>query len=335
MEYLQKEREIRRMVTVVIPVYNNIKTLKKCVDSVLSQTYSELDIILVDSESTDSSADLCDRYSQAEPRVSVYHIKDEGVSNARNYGIEKAKGEYISFIDADDYILPEYIEELVSVIEKEDALIAMCDAYDVDGDIVLKRKAVKKINPFAKDFILDTFYGRTQGGTCWGKLFRTSEIKNAFRRYNYCEDTFFIFDYLNGYEGRIAVVRKYLYYYVRRKDSITGLKRAADLSDGITACNEIRNLCRDKFPEYSGAADAFLLNNAFFVYLNIKNNPSPEDTLLGDRALNIIKKYRAGVLSDFRATVRTKAACLVSVLSVKLLKRLYAGRKHKSDSSAE
>ena len=125
---------MQSLVTVIIPVYNNLKTLKKCVNSVLSQTYSNLEIILVDDGSNDSSENLCDKYMEADSRISVFHTANEGVASARNLGIKEAKGKYIAFIDADDHIDPEYIEKLVSEIEKENCVMAMCNAYDVRED---------------------------------------------------------------------------------------------------------------------------------------------------------------------------------------------------------
>ena len=102
------------LVSAIIPVFNNIKTLKRCVESVLSQTYPNLEIILVDNGSTDSSDVLCDEFGARDPRVSVLHEKNEGVSATRNQGVRIAKGEFITFIDSDDHITPDYVEKLHS-----------------------------------------------------------------------------------------------------------------------------------------------------------------------------------------------------------------------------
>ena len=311
------------LVTVIIPVYNNIKTLEKCVDSVLSQTYSNLEIILVDDGSNDSSEILCDKYREADSRISVFHTGNEGVASARNLGIKAAKGEYIAFIDADDHVDPRYIEKLVFEIEKENCVMAMCNTYDVRGSISSERLFPKTGKCSVKEFVDDTLYCRAESGTCWGKLFRTADIKNLFRGYNYCEDAFFVVEYLLGSDGYVSVIPECLYYYVRRENSITGAKKIEDLTDALFACEGIRDLCIDKFPDFAKPADAFLVNNAFFVYLNSGHDSSAEGEHLREMALDVIRKYRCKALFNHKTTVKTRMACRISFISYGLLSYIY------------
>lgn len=104
------------LISIVIPVYNTKTFLAQCVDSILLQTYKNFECILVDDGSSDGSGELCDDYSLKDDRVSVFHIQNGGVSKARNYGIAKAKGQYISFIDSDDFVLADYLETMVAPI---------------------------------------------------------------------------------------------------------------------------------------------------------------------------------------------------------------------------
>ena len=292
-------------------------------DSVLAQTYPNLEVILVDNGSTDSSDALCDEYREKDPRVSVLHEKNEGVSATRNQGVRIAKGEYITFIDSDDHITPDYVEKLVAAVDGDDCILVMCNSYEVKGDIVSERTFTKSGKISVKEYMRDIFYCRAEGSTCWGKLYRTEYIAKLFREYNYCEDAFFNFDYLTGCEGHITLIPDRLYYYVRRKNSITGLKRTEDLTDVIEVCEGIRNICSEKYPDFLKASNAFLLNNAFFVYLNSGNDRSGEGDALREKALAVIKKYRGKVLFDPRATHKTKAACLISLVSVSLLSFIY------------
>ena len=103
------------LISIVIPVYNTKTFLAQCVDSILLQTYKNFECILVDDGSSDGSGELCDDYSLKDDRVSVFHIQNGGVSKARNYGIAKAKGQYISFIDSDDFVLADYLETMVQL----------------------------------------------------------------------------------------------------------------------------------------------------------------------------------------------------------------------------
>ncbi len=312
-----------KRVSIIIPVFNNEKHLKKCLDSVISQTYHNLEIILVDDGSTDLSSLICDEYSEMDSRVCVLHNNNGKVAYARNQGLKIAKGEYITFIDADDYVLPEYIEKLVLAVEGENCILAMCNSYNVNGTVVKECAFSRSGKCSVKEFLEDTFYCRASGGTCWGKIYKTGEIRNLFREYNYCEDAFLVFDYLSGSEGYVTIVSECLYYYVKRENSITGLKRTTDLTDVICACEEIQEICNVKYPEFVEPANAFMLNNAFFVYLNSKNDTGPEGDCLRERTVNIIKKYRGKALRDRKVAMKTKSACLISCISFKLLQFIY------------
>ena len=311
------------MVTVIIPIFNRIKTLNKCVDSVLSQTYSDLDIILVDDGSNDSSGNLCDKYMQADPRIRVIHEEHQGVALARNQGIKIAKGEYITFIDSDDYVMPDYVEKLVEAIEKNNSVLAICNSYNSRDGKLSKRKLYGEHQCLASDFIKDTFYSRIEGESCWGKLYKTCDIKHIFREFNYCEDIFYVFEYLAGKDEYVTVVPEFLYYYVRHEDSITGLKRAEDLMDVLRLCEEISNTCHDKYPQYAASSDALLVNNAFFVYLNSKKHIDSKGNELRAETKKIIKEYRKDVLHDREASAKTKGACILSYISFGLLSFIY------------
>ena len=112
-------------VSVVVPVYNVEKYLEKCLESIVEQTYQNIEIILVDDGSTDKSGEILDRYAQKDNRITVVHKKNEGVSTARNIGIESASGEYVCFADADDYLMPDYVEYLLTLAVDNNADVAM------------------------------------------------------------------------------------------------------------------------------------------------------------------------------------------------------------------
>jgi glycosyltransferase involved in cell wall biosynthesis len=117
------------MVSVVIPVYNVEKYLAECVDSVLGQTYTDYEIILVDDGATDSSGAMCDAYARNDPRIRVIHQKNGGLSAARNTGLKAARGEYVYFLDSDDYIEPQTLEVLLETAEREQADVVFFDGF--------------------------------------------------------------------------------------------------------------------------------------------------------------------------------------------------------------
>lgn len=111
MKLMQQER-IPEMISVIVPVYNMEKYLDRCVESIVNQTYTNLEIFLVDDGSTDRSGEICDQWENKDSRIVSIHKKNGGLSDARNYGIISSHGEYISFIDSDDYIAPDFMEHL-------------------------------------------------------------------------------------------------------------------------------------------------------------------------------------------------------------------------------
>ena len=122
------------IISIIIPVYNAEKELKKCVESILRQTQKNIEIILIDDGSADASLSICQKYAEGDCRVKVVHQKNAGVSAARNAGIEVANGQYIGFVDSDDWIAPEMYERLLSEAERTGSDVVMCDATTVYDD---------------------------------------------------------------------------------------------------------------------------------------------------------------------------------------------------------
>lgn len=130
--------ETTEKVSIVIPVYNNEKYVEKCIESVCTQSYQDLEIILVDDGSTDSSGAICDRYAEQDSRIIVLHQENGGVSNARNNGIDIATGEYLTFVDGDDYIGTDYIGDLVKCMKENQAQMVICGMKKIstNGEVV-------------------------------------------------------------------------------------------------------------------------------------------------------------------------------------------------------
>jgi glycosyltransferase involved in cell wall biosynthesis len=165
-------------ISVIIPVYQAEEFLAKCVDSVLAQTEHDLEVILIDDGSTDCSANICDEYSARDDRVRVIHKDNAGVSAARNTGIAEANGDYIGFVDSDDWIEPNMYERLLAEANKSGADIVMCDAttvYDngrtqADTITQLSQNSILKKSDFTPALLLE------MAGSAWRKVFRRSNF---------------------------------------------------------------------------------------------------------------------------------------------------------------
>lgn len=136
------------MVSIIIPVYKVEKYLSKCIESIFKQTYFDLELILVDDGSPDKCPEICDTYASKDERVVVIHQKNAGVSAARNAGLEKAKGEYIGFVDPDDWIAPEMYKKMISELESSESDLAICgyEYYDEDYHVDEQRRYKVRFN---------------------------------------------------------------------------------------------------------------------------------------------------------------------------------------------
>ena len=119
------------LITIIVPVYNSEKTLHRCVDSILDQTYQNFEILLINDGSKDHSGDICDEYAKSDTRVRVFHKENKGVSAARNTGLDNAKGAWVSFVDSDDWISSEYLNVLYKEAIVTNADVVTCDFFEV------------------------------------------------------------------------------------------------------------------------------------------------------------------------------------------------------------
>lgn len=216
-------------VSVIVPVYNAESYLQRCIDSILNQTYTEFEIILINDGSKDNSGKICDEYAQKDTRIKVIHQKNSGVSKSRNVGLQAASGDYILFVDSDDYISPDMIEKLVqkAVVNKSD--IVMCN-YCIDkGDdifpVFMKYNGAYISSQQVKDGLLYLYYTDNHIGlySLCNKLFK----KSIYSLNDICfdvslkrgEDAWFVFQCLK-YCDRVDYISDILYFYYQNDNSI-------------------------------------------------------------------------------------------------------------------
>ncbi|HBJ76930.1 MAG TPA: glycosyl transferase [Porphyromonadaceae bacterium] len=236
------------MISIIIPVYNVEPYLHQCIDSILNQTYKDWECILVDDGSTDSSGVICDEYAKKDSRIHVLHTENCGASHARNIGIECANGEWISFVDADDWITKNYVESLCNIKDNVDLIYFPTNQIYEGEDIIIRlpkpetiegRKNVeKKLYSLKYGYLGDIF------GWTFAKFFKKSIIdKNNIRFVEniiFREDEIFTMDYCR-YIYSIKVIDTPLYYYRVRNDGLTA--KGMNDSDCINLADNIeRNL---------------------------------------------------------------------------------------------
>lgn len=209
------------LISIIIPVYKVEKYLEKCIESVLKQTYTNLQIILVDDGSPDNCGKICDEYAKKDSRIEVIHKANGGLSDARNVGISKAKGRYIGFVDSDDYIKEDMYEILLNLIKKYDADVSICNLYDViDGNECIRNKE-NGIKEYSRlDILKEVLLDKNIQSYAWNKLYKKElfdEIKYPIgKKYEDIGTTFYLFEKCN----KIVVTSEPEYYYLKRADSL-------------------------------------------------------------------------------------------------------------------
>lgn len=219
-------------VTVVLPIYNVEKYLDRCVESVTSQTYGNLEIILVDDGSPDGCPAMCDNWAKRDHRIKVVHKANAGLGMARNTGLDNATGEYIFFFDSDDYVSPAIVEKCVGSAEENssDAVIfGYCNAYEDGREEKIPLKLTKKL--FQDGEIRDTLlpgmytYKMGFGISAWGKMYRVKTLLDSGVRFRsereiISEDAYFALEFYSQVHT-VSIVDDYLYFYYKRGDSLS------------------------------------------------------------------------------------------------------------------
>ena len=257
-------------VSIVIPVYNVEKYIKECVDSAINQTYKNLEIILVDDGSTDSSGKICDEYSIVDDRIVVIHRKNGGLSAARNTGLDVASGEYVYFLDSDDYIEENSVENLVNTIEKENAEFVFFDGYvfytDCEADGKSYSYSRKKLHNTNKGRIvlcdlLECEEYRTAVPLTFFKTDYLRDNKIKFYEGILHEDELFTFQVFNA-NGIVAHCHEELYARRIRPSSImTASAMSRRFESMLTIYNELAKMYKNKTAS-GEAATMYLIREA-------------------------------------------------------------------------
>lgn len=215
----------KEKISIIVPVYNVEKYIKRCIESILNQTYSNLEIILIDDGSIDKSGIICDELKKTDNRILVFHKKNEGVSSARNIGIKNASGEYLLFIDSDDHLEKNMIEVLYNNLKSNNADISICEYYieHENGEIKRRHNQEEKFILGKEDFYNYILKDKYFGGYLFNKLIKRNLIynKNDTILFNenihICEDLFFLCRVAHNISKAYYTTTPY-YYYMQRED---------------------------------------------------------------------------------------------------------------------
>lgn len=281
------------LISVIIPVYNVKKYIKKCILSVEKQSYSNLEIIIINDGSTDGSGEICDKMASFDTRIRVIHQENRGLSSARNRGLSNARGEFISFIDSDDYIHFDMISLLFGCLKENRGLLACCDFTSLE-----EFKINHQVNPItlqqdeAISMILDH-----KGFKCyaWNKLYKKDLFTNIkFPEGKAYEDiitTYNLFKEVNF----IMYIKQPLYHYTLRENSITNKNFSDSNYDLVNAINYLvgdvkKNYSNLYFRVITGYMNYYLcfFNSAILSCVYVKNEEYQFKKIVKENLLNLI-----------------------------------------------
>lgn len=277
-------------ISVIVPIYKVEEYLHRCIDSIINQTYTNLEIIIVDDGSPDNCPMICDEYAKKDSRIRVIHKKNGGLSDARNAGLEIATGEYIGFVDSDDWIHKDMYHILYKNIIEKDADIAECSIkkernYIEDFDIPYKYDIFSYTKLDAMGALISEDIIKQ---TVWNKLYRKKVIDSImFEKGKLHEDEFWTYQVLNKCE-KLVHMEIDLYYYFQREDSIMGERYSIKRLDAIEGRYKRYLFIKEKYPSLTSKAK----KNLFFIsiyYLQQAINDSDKESL--DKSYKSIKKY--------------------------------------------
>lgn len=278
------------LISIIIPVYNVEKYLEKCLDSVIHQSYENIEIILVNDGSTDTSGEICKKYSEKDKRIVLFNQENAGLSAARNTGIEICKGEYIAFVDSDDWVEKDYILKMYTECKNKNVDIVICGFNKVNenNDLILDESSKLRKRTIDNKNKFDLLFNENNLETilAWNKLYKR-KIFNTLRYPvgKIHEDEFVVYDVLNNVDGDIVVLNENLYNYLIRNSSISNT-----ISDKVLHSFEALKSRIDKTTwskRYNIFAKCQLINNYIYVYKKAVGNKNLQLKILKE-----IKKYK-------------------------------------------
>ena len=310
------------LISIIVPIYNVEQYLNKCVDSIINQIYTNIEIILVDDGSPDRCGEICDEYSKQDNRIKVIHKKNGGLSDARNVAIDIAKGEFLTFIDSDDTVSMDYIETLYRLVEKYQCKLSVGQWQTYKEGTPLKIRKVKRkeiLYESPQKAVSAMFYQEEFDNAACGKLYhRSLFIDIRFPVGLVFEDDYTVYQLLFK-SDKVVYTNHIIYYYLLRADSIEGTAFSEKKMDSALAVfksmeEEHYDLISQVLPAYRSRYLSFCMH----LILKAPNGYKKMDLLW-----NKVKNFRWAVICDTRARKMARIAAILSYFGVVVLKFVY------------
>lgn len=315
---------MNKLISVIIPVFNVEKYLERCIKSIINQTYKNLEILLINDGSTDKSIEICNRYLEIDNRIVLLNKENGGLSSARNLGIDKAKGEYISFVDSDDFIHELMYETLVSNLEKNDCDISIIESLDVieDKDFIFELKNNNNSIVYSKEESIANYLDG-KFIPAWGKLYR----KELFESIRFPigilnEDEAIMIRVFDSCTRNIVYQDIKLYFYLKRKSgSITSTKK--NIKNNIDWINNsYSNLIyiKNNYPKLIRKGEARYYNSIVAMLIRLVDLNSSEFNSEMYKYKRLLRVNNNKILRNSEVTLKFKIKCCLMTLNINIYK---------------
>ena len=312
------------LISVILPVYNVEKYIDRCLESVLNQTYKNIEIILVDDGSKDNCPKICDEYAKKDNRVRVIHKTNGGLSDARNAGIKIAKGKYITLIDSDDYVEKDYVDFLYNLIQESNAKMSICSHTVLYENGTRLEKATHEHSILdAKTTLKRILYDDGIDLSAWAKMYKKELFDTVQypkgRLFEDAATTYLLIDQCD----KIAIGSESKYYYIIRSNSITTKSFSPKKMQLIQSTKEMCEYVKDKYPDLEKATDRRLMY-AYLSTLSQLANSKEKYPNEQKEIMKYIKPNRKQILKDKNITKRDRLGLYSTIFGFNFYKYIWA-----------
>lgn len=333
MDRIHKTEHINPLISVIVPVYNVEDYIGDCINSLQNQSYKNIEILLVDDGSSDKSLEICYEFAKEDERIRVFSKPNGGQGSARNLGLDKIRGEYVSFIDSDDLIGSDFIEKIYAILSQNSVKMAM-SAYasfrekDEISNAKSQKTSIKILND--KEIFSEIFSGNEYFGTAvWRNLYHKSIFENLrFPEGQIYEDVAIAFEIFDSAK-RVAISDEVLYFYRIRQGSTTNSFNEKHLQ-AVPSVEKFTNLVAKKYPDLKDEATFTLCDSMASVGLMIlKSKASEFDTQIAHFRAFLLANYKLILEKKSKSKIK-KFMMIMLALSPNLLKlaiRIYKALK--------
>ncbi len=294
-------------VGVIVPVYKVEKYLEKCVNSLLRQTYKNLEILLIDDGSPDTCPQMCDSFAAKNKRVKALHKENGGLGDARNYGVANSECDWIVFVDSDDYVEPEYVEVLVNLRNQFDAdmVITRTSREPEDGSAVKTNDKFPAICVDRETALFEVYSGGKVGWAAYGKLYRKDVLLNNPFPAGLYEDCACMYRIITENEKIVIADYENNYHYIERQGSLLKSSLNEHHLHIFDICDEFRDFIEKEYPQLD-ILPVLVYRRGVTQLLNLQNMPWETYKTVFYKYHKMFRKNLLKVLRDSRVTIKSK-----------------------------